>query len=619
MSTQGTPRPSIDEKGRQKAPPPDFFDGNRNKIDHWLMQMDLYFRFNGSDVSPKDRASVAAMYLRGKAQDWIKPYLSDYLSGGKNHQFMDEWAKMRIAMKQIYGISNDQAVAIRRVQNLRQVRSASEYASEFQEASPKTGWDNEALKEMFKKGLKLDVRKELMRYGGDTDTLMQLIHAAIECDDQLYEFYADTRQKNQAGRRATHGGRGFRRDPDAMELDALLGKSKGKVHNKKVRGKAGVTCYACGKSGHIARNCRSKEKMPRPQLNVLRGKEKESAGTANSDLDLFAQVWDDEEDADIRSWERVVYTPEGSSDDGVASLPNDDEELETEFEGLHKEPGYAVDPRHPWHDQMPWTFCSTESCAKHERPKEENPEQVLERWCQKRWNECRTDECPEHLIDKRMRGCFPGHDAAWNNELRQHRWESGPCTYDNWVNCLKKACERHQKEKRCWGFAPALEDPEGRDPEPGTIHLHDKRLQLGSELRYVYSIDPRNRKHALEHFSSCYSPSCKKHTTAKKEHGWVIRPGVGNICTWRNWSYCRRYDCALHLEDKRQAASFPGRSRAQDAQMLDQAIDSKAWCSEDTWQTCLRYQCSRHYWLHERHGCTTFGSSGKARVPPHEV
>jgi hypothetical protein len=619
MSTQGTPRPSIDEKGRHKVPPPDFFDGNRNKLDHWLMQMELFFRFNGNDIVPKDRATVAATYLRSKAQDWVKPYLSDYLAGGKNHHFMDEWPKMRTAMKQIYGISNDQAVAIRRVQNLKQMRSVSEYAAEFQEAAPKTGWDEEALKEMFKKGLKLDVRKELMRYGGDLDSLAQLIRASIQVDDQLYEFYADTRRKEQGGRRAHGGGgRGFR-DPDAMELDALLGKPKGRAMSRKKGGGAGMTCYACGKSGHIARNCRSKNKVPRPQINVLQGKEKEPEGTVNRNSDLFVRTLDDEEEPDVRSWEQVIYTPEGSSDGGVTSLPSDDEEPGTETKDLLQEPGYAIDPRHPWHDQMSWTFCAYHSCSVHEEEKAAKPDQAPNPWCEKRWNECRTDECPEHLIDKRARGCFPGHDATWNEHLRKHRWETGSCMFVAWIHCLKKECDRHQTEKEAWGFALALEDPKTRDPEPGPIQVSNQRLQLGTELRHEYSIHPDNRKHAKEHFSRCYSPSCRMHANAKREHGWNIRPGTANICARTSWLNCRRYDCALHLEDKRQWAHFPGRSIERNAVMLSEALEPARWCSEDTWQTCLRHHCIRHHWLHERHGVTTRERSGKVQVPPNEV
>ena len=50
-------------------------------------------------------------------------------------------------------------------------------------------------------------------------------------------------------------------------------KGPSKPHYKKDKDdkKKKINCYACGKEGHIARNCISKNKVKR-QLNVLRRK-----------------------------------------------------------------------------------------------------------------------------------------------------------------------------------------------------------------------------------------------------------------------------------------------------------------------------------------------------------
>ena len=58
-----------------------------------------------------------------------------------------------------------------------------------------------------------------------------------------------------------------------MHLNNLnYGKGPSKPYYKKDKDdKKKINCYECGKEGHIARNCMSKNKVKR-QLNVLRRK-----------------------------------------------------------------------------------------------------------------------------------------------------------------------------------------------------------------------------------------------------------------------------------------------------------------------------------------------------------
>jgi hypothetical protein len=70
---------------------------------------------------------------------------------------------------------------------LQQRTSASKYAAKFQEYLSVTKWDDAALMTMFCRGLKENVKDELMHDGRAITDLEDLIEVAINLNDKLYE------------------------------------------------------------------------------------------------------------------------------------------------------------------------------------------------------------------------------------------------------------------------------------------------------------------------------------------------------------------------------------------------------------------------------------------------
>ena len=71
---------------------PDLFYGDCDKVDDWLMQLQVYFTFQRDNLLPTSKQPLFAMtYMRGNAQKWIKPYVVKYLSGEGVEEGIDAW------------------------------------------------------------------------------------------------------------------------------------------------------------------------------------------------------------------------------------------------------------------------------------------------------------------------------------------------------------------------------------------------------------------------------------------------------------------------------------------------------------------------------------------------
>ena len=132
---------------------------------------------------------------------------------------------------------------------------------------------------MYRRGLKPQVKKELMRDRAQSNDLDSLIRNSTRIDDQIHKLIIKLRHDSRAlGLSYTgfylggsHGKKRAPRDPYRlmlMELD-FIQKKKTFGGKKQYGGKKAMNYYSCGKLGHIAKDYRLKNIVKRPQLNVL--------------------------------------------------------------------------------------------------------------------------------------------------------------------------------------------------------------------------------------------------------------------------------------------------------------------------------------------------------------
>ena len=112
-----------------KSSKPDLFHGERSKLDAWLRQLDLYFRFAVPNTAATDKVAIACTFMRGRAESWIAPRLEKWLDGdmfeeetnkeGQTRKIktteckeFEDYANFKKQMRTVFRTANKEMIAI---------------------------------------------------------------------------------------------------------------------------------------------------------------------------------------------------------------------------------------------------------------------------------------------------------------------------------------------------------------------------------------------------------------------------------------------------------------------------------------------------------------------------
>ncbi|KAG9087681.1 hypothetical protein FS749_002750 [Ceratobasidium sp. UAMH 11750] len=225
------------------------------------MKMEVYFNDYGTYFTDEKRIDATLVNMKeGEATKWAKPLLAKRLAGTA-HPALVSWQAFKHAFLLTFGDPIKKERAIRDIGKFKQTRSAKEYATEFRILMDELDWDEKALIDKFRMGLKDNVQKDILRatFFHDTErlTLDQWIEFAIKTDDILFH----TRSKEE--KKKSFSGK-------AGEMEGKKKKALPDEEFKK-RVDAGI-CIKCKKKGHGIKKCYAKEWDTKPFDANMKGK-----------------------------------------------------------------------------------------------------------------------------------------------------------------------------------------------------------------------------------------------------------------------------------------------------------------------------------------------------------
>jgi hypothetical protein len=159
------PPPSVNIPKEVRVKKPEPFSGKKGReAENFIMRMEVYFNdYKPGTFSNNRKITTTLINMSpGESMNWSDPILRS-ISLRTAHAYTTNWNTFKEAFLLNFADPIKKEKAIRELGKLTQTKSAQLYASQFRVLAQEVSWDQTAMIDKFKEGLKPEVRMEIMK------------------------------------------------------------------------------------------------------------------------------------------------------------------------------------------------------------------------------------------------------------------------------------------------------------------------------------------------------------------------------------------------------------------------------------------------------------------------